>query len=107
MKLNPPNCSFGVASDKILGFILNSKGIEASLEEIKALSDVEAPKSRRKMQSLHIKVIALSQFISKVTDKCVLFFDALKKAKGKFVWMDECQKAFDALLDHMERTPFL
>ena len=34
MKLNPLKCSFGVASRKFLGFIVNHRGIEANPEKI-------------------------------------------------------------------------
>ena len=32
MKLNPAKCAFGVSTEKFLGFIVNSKGIEANPE---------------------------------------------------------------------------
>ena len=34
MKLNPLKCTFGVASEKFLGFMVNHRGIEANLEKI-------------------------------------------------------------------------
>ena len=33
MKLNPLKCHFGVASEKFLGFIVNTRGIEANPEK--------------------------------------------------------------------------
>ena len=59
------------------------------------------------MQSLNGKVAALSRFISKATDKCVPFFEALKKDKGKFEWTDECLKAFLNLIEHLQKPPVL
>ena len=59
------------------------------------------------MQSLNGKVAALSRFISKATDKCIPFFDALKKGRKKFDWTTECQKAFDELIRYMETPPIL
>ena len=41
------------------------------------------------------KIAALNRFISKATDKCLLFFRILRKS---FEWTDECQKAFEFLL---------
>ena len=32
MKLNPAKCAFGVSTTKFLGFIVNSRGIEANPE---------------------------------------------------------------------------
>lgn len=43
MKLNPLKCSFGVSSGKFLGFIVNSRGIEANPEKIKTLIEMKSP----------------------------------------------------------------
>ena len=40
MKLNPTRCAFGVSTGKFLGFIVNSRGIEANLDKIKAVLDM-------------------------------------------------------------------
>ena len=40
MKLNPTKCAFGVSVGKFLGFIVNSRGIEANLEKIRAVLDM-------------------------------------------------------------------
>lgn len=42
MKLNLLKCSFGVALEKFLGFIVNSHGSEANLEKIEASRKIEA-----------------------------------------------------------------
>ena len=38
MKLNPDKCSFGVSTEKFLGFIVNNQGIEANSDETKVCS---------------------------------------------------------------------
>ena len=43
MKLNPTKCAFGVSPGKFLGFIVNSRGIEANLDKIKAMLDMRPP----------------------------------------------------------------
>ena len=107
MKLNPLKCSFGVSSGKFLGFIVHARGIEANPEQVRALQDIMTPSTRKEMQSLKGKVAALSRFISKATDKCIPFFEALKKDKGKFEWTDECSTAFLNLIGHLQRPPVL
>ena len=42
MKLNPLKCAFGVASGKFLGFMVNSRGIEANPEKIRALVEMRS-----------------------------------------------------------------
>jgi len=107
MKLNPLKCSFGVESGKFLGFIVSARGIEANPAQITALREVKAPRTKRELQSLNGKIAALSRFISKSTDRCIPFFDALKKGKKNFEWTPECQNAFDELIAHMEKPPML
>ena len=58
MKLNPSKCSFGVASGKFLGFIVNSWDIEANPEKSQAIRDIQLPKTIRDVQSLNGKVAA-------------------------------------------------
>ena len=43
MKLNPTKCAFGVSAEKFLGFIVNSRGIEANSYKIKAVLNMQSP----------------------------------------------------------------
>lgn len=92
---------------KFLGFMVNAGGIEVNPENIKALELVQPPSTQKLMQSLNGKVASLSRFISKATDKCIHFFDALKKERGKFVWTPECGTAFQELMGHLKLLPVL
>ena len=81
MKLNPLKCAFDVASGKFLGFMVNQRGIEANPEKIRALHKMQSPRKPKEVQNLAGRVAALSQFVSRSTDKCLPFFDALKGGK--------------------------
>ena len=98
MKLNPSKCAFGVASRKFLGFMVSHRGIEANLEKIKAILDMQPLQSIKEVQSLTKRVAALNRFIFKAIDKCLPFFKVLKKA---FDWMDECQRTFQDLKTYL------
>ncbi|XP_052177535.1 uncharacterized protein LOC127791591 [Diospyros lotus] len=106
MKLNPLKCAFRVASGRFLGFMVNSRGIEANPEKIKALLDMRSPVRMKDVQSLIGQVAALSRFISKATDKCIPFFNTLRKAQG-FSWSEECELAFQQLKEYMGQAPLL
>ena len=43
MKLNRAKCAFGVSAGKFLGFIVNSRGIGANPDKIKAVLDMLPP----------------------------------------------------------------
>ena len=106
MKLNPLKCAFGVASGKFLGFMVNQRGIEANPEKIQALLDMHSPSKTKEVQSLTGRVAALNRFISKATNKCLPFFEALKGNK-RFLWDDKCEQAFKALKECLGKPPLL
>ena len=91
IKLNPSKCAFRVLSGKFLGFKVSHRGIEANLDKIQAILNMEPPRNIKEVQSLTGRVAALNRFVSKAIDKCLPFFKVLKKS---FKWTDKCQKAF-------------
>ena len=74
MKLNLAKCAFGVSAGKFLGFIVNSRGIEANPDKIKAVLDMLPPSNIKDIHSLTGRIAALSRFMSKANDKCQPFF---------------------------------
>ena len=101
MKLNPQNCIFGVESGKFLGFMVNHQGIEANPAKIQGLLDMKSPRTVKVVQSLTGGVAALSQFVSKSSDKCKEFFKAIKGVGKKFEWTPECEEAFQKLKEQL------
>jgi hypothetical protein len=104
MKLNPSKCAFGVYSSKFLGFMVSQRGMEANPNKIKAIMDMQPPKTIKETQGLIGKVAMLNHFVSRSTDKCILFFKILKKA---FEWTDKCQQAFEELKVYLATPPLL
>jgi hypothetical protein len=56
-KLNPNKCVFGVPSEKLLGFIINHRGIKANPEKISAITKVKAPTCIKDVQK-HTRCMA-------------------------------------------------
>ena len=52
MKLNPEKCVFGVKSGKFLGFMVSQRGIEANPDKIRAIINMEPPKTLNEVQKL-------------------------------------------------------
>ena len=102
MKLNPAKCAFRVSAGKFLGFIDNHRGIEANPDKIKAVLDMPSPSGIKEVQRLTGRIVALSRFISKASDKCQPFFQVLKKA---FQWDAKCEEAFLALKTYLSSPP--
>ena len=80
MKLNPTKCIFAISLGKFLGFMVSQQGIKANPDKIKAIMETKSPKTVKEVQSLTGKVVTLNRFVSRVIDKCLLFFKILKKA---------------------------
>ncbi|XP_074373823.1 putative mitochondrial protein AtMg00860 [Apium graveolens] len=103
--LNPAKCAFGVGSGNFLGHMVSKRGIEANPDKIKAILDMEPPRSIKDIQKLTGRVAALGRFISKSGNKCLPFFKTLKKVD--FEWKTESQEAFEQLKKYMAEAPLL
>ncbi|KAJ9564345.1 LOW QUALITY PROTEIN: hypothetical protein OSB04_000311 [Centaurea solstitialis] len=106
MKLNPTKCSFGVRVGKFLGYLVTQRGIEASREQVKAITEIQSPRNVKEVQKLTGRVAALTRFISRSSDKCHLFYNVLRKNQG-FLWTDEHEKALQELKQYMTSPPLL
>ena len=60
----------------------------------------------KEVQSLTGRVVALSRFILRATDKCLPFFDSLKGSK-RFLWDDKCEQVFRSLKEYLNKPPLL
>jgi hypothetical protein len=43
LKLNPEKCIFGITKEKVLGYLVSTKGIEANPDKIKAITQMQPP----------------------------------------------------------------
>src|SRR3954471_12404868 len=78
MKLNPQKCVFGVTTGKFLGFMVTNRGIEANPDKIKAIFDMEEPRTLHDIQKLNEKLAALSRFLVKGAEKSLPFLKLFK-----------------------------
>ncbi|XP_022157920.1 uncharacterized protein LOC111024530 [Momordica charantia] len=86
--------------------MVNNRGIEANPEKIKAVLEMEAPKTLKQLQCLNGRIAALNRFVLRSTDKCLPFFKVLRK-KGPFQWTIECEQALEQLKNHLYSAPLL
>ena len=68
-----------------MGFMVSQKGIEVNPEKIRAIIELELPRTVKEVQNLNGKIPALNRFVLKATDKCLPFFRILRKW---FEWKD-------------------
>ena len=106
MMLNPSKCTFAVRVGKFLGFMVSQRGIEANPEKIQAILDMGSPRRGKEVQKLTGCIAALNSFVSRSTDKCLLFFNVLRGSK-EFAWTEECERPFQELKFYLGHTPVL
>jgi len=104
MKLNLAKCAFRVSSSKFLGFMFSQRGIEANPEKVRAVLEMQVPRTNEQLQQLTGKITALNRFISQSIDKCLPFFKIVRKA---LTWSDECENTFGKLKEYLANPPLL
>ena len=90
MKLNSTKCAFGVNTGKFLEFMVIQRGIEVNLDQIKVILEIPALGSKKELQRLTGRLVALRRFIARFTDKLRSFFLTLK-GSNVAGWTDECE----------------
>jgi hypothetical protein len=106
LKLNLEKCVFGVTKGKILGCLISAKRIEANPDKIKAIREMEEPKTKKDIQKLNGRVAALNRFITGSAERSLPFFKALKR-KGQIEWGPEQSKAFAKLKAYIKEMAIL
>ena len=93
MKVNPLKCAFRISSGKFLGFMVTQRGIEANPIQLRAIIESQAPTTKKGVQQLTGRLVALGRFISCFTYRLKLFFTTLKGATLAG-WNKECDETF-------------
>ncbi|GJT38716.1 hypothetical protein Tco_0938581 [Tanacetum coccineum] len=109
MKLNPKKCSFGVEKGPFLGHLITKKGIKANPSKVKAVTDLDQPRTLKDIQSLNGKLAALSQFLSKCVERSLAFFKVLKgcKYKKSIQWTTKADKGLEEIKKLVQTLPTL
>ncbi|VFQ89720.1 unnamed protein product [Cuscuta campestris] len=106
LRLNPKKSTFAVEGGKFLGHMVSRKGIEANPEKVRAIMEMEPPKTAKEVQRLTGRLAALNRFLSKLAEKAHPFFAVIKK-RAAFEWTQECQEAFEELKRYLSSPPVL
>ena len=88
LRLNPNKCTFGVRSGKLLGFIVNDKGIQVDPEKVKAIQEMPTPKTEKEVRGFLGRPNYIARFISHLTATYEPIFKLLKKDQV-VQWNDE------------------
>ncbi|RDX75451.1 hypothetical protein CR513_44660, partial [Mucuna pruriens] len=58
------HCTFGVKIEKLLGFIVNERGIEVNPDKVKAIQDATTPKTETKVKGFLGRVNYIAKFVT-------------------------------------------
>jgi hypothetical protein len=83
-----------------------SRGIDANPTKVEAIKKLRPPRTRREIQKLAGMMTALSQFISILGERGMLFYKLLRKVNG-FQWDDQAATAFVQLKQYLKSLPTL
>ena len=81
MRLNPKKCTFGVTSGKLLGYMVNERGIEVDLDKIRVILDMPALRTEIEIRGFLGRLQYISRFIARLTDICEPIFLLLRKSQ--------------------------
>ncbi|KAK1550949.1 hypothetical protein Q3G72_027475 [Acer saccharum] len=91
---------------KFLGYLVTQRGVEANPDQIRSIESIESPRCIKDMQKLTGRVAALNRFISKSSERCLPFFNTLRKNKA-FEWNDDCERALQDLKTYLNSPSLL
>ncbi|GJX72980.1 reverse transcriptase domain-containing protein [Tanacetum coccineum] len=98
-----------VPRSPLLGHLITKQGIKANPSKVKAVTDLDQPRTLKDIQSLNGKLAALSRFLSNGAERSLAFFKVLKgyKDKKSIQWTDEADKALEKMKKLVQALPTL
>ena len=64
LRLNSNKCTFGMTSEKLLGFIVSQRGIKVDPKKIKAIVEMKPPRTEKEIQGFLGRIQYISKFIA-------------------------------------------
>ena len=106
LKLSYEKCAFLKSQVQYLGHLLSGAGIEPVPEKLQALKEMVEPDCAKGVKIYLGFVGYYRKFIPKYSDIAKPLTE-LTKLDVPFVWMDQCQKAFELLKEYLLKEPIL
>ena len=95
VKVNLEKCQWMVKEVKYLGHILTREGIKPNTDKIKAIIEAPEPQNVTQLKSFIGMVMYYSKFLKNLNVVLAPLYILLKKEQ-KWLWSEECVKAFKA-----------
>ena len=86
--------------------MVSSSGIKVDPIKIRAILEMPPPKTEKEIRGFLGKLQYISKFIARLTTTCEPILKLLKKGEPK-EWIEDCQKAFEAVKEYLSNPPIL
>ena len=106
LAIAPEKCEWHKSRVNFLGYIISAEGVEMDQAKIKAVLEWEAPKTVKEVQSFLGFANFYRRFIEGYSRLTRPLTDLTKKSE-KFVWSEECSRAFEGLKKRFTSAPIL
>lgn len=106
LKLNTQKCRFAAHEVKVLGHIVNAKGISPDPEKIQAVANFPTPQNIKQLQSFIGLCSYFRRFVYNFAQIASPLHSLLQK-DTPFRWSTECQRAFTLLQSLLIAPPIL
>ncbi|GFR13365.1 retrovirus-related Pol polyprotein from transposon 17.6 [Trichonephila clavata] len=106
LKLSPTKCHLFRWEVSYLGHIILAEGVRTDPDKISAVKNWKSPTDVHQLRSFLGLYIYYRKFV-KDFSTIARPLHKLTKAKQKFIWMDECNNAFNKLKDALTSAPIL
>ena len=106
LKVNPAKTKLVRPEVSFLGLSLSSRGVNIDKDKLKAVKELKAPDTVKKVQSVLGFFNFSRQFIPRYANTARPLYDLLKK-NTKFVWSSDCESAFQTMKQAMINHPTL
>ena len=100
LKAKISKCQFATKTAKFLGFIVSNGGISVDTEKVESVKTFPIPRGKKEVKRFIGFASYYRRFIPKFADIAEPL-NNLTRSKTKFVWDDECQRAFDLLKEKL------
>ena len=106
LKLKINKCTFLQEETKILGFVINEKGIKADEDKVKDIRDIPAPKTVKQVRGFIGATSFFRRFYNNYSKLAEPLIKITRK-NAKFEWTPECENSFQSLKSELTRLPYL
>ena len=106
LKVKPNKCEFKKKSCTFLGHIVDAQGIYPAHKKIEAVKSWPRPDSVKQVQSFLGLANFYRRFVPRFADISQPL-TALTRKNVKFVWSEDCEKAFSTLKEKLTKPPVL